>query len=430
MPVNNQPKYALARWLLVIIVLALAACAPAQDASCPKLKIGVSVVTEDTSAKLDQDQGYQAALNEINLQGVGGCKLELTNPAEPKSTVGDVPRDVRGFADAGVVAILSEPSNDAAKRAAKMAGYFSIPVIISADTGDDIGVASEPQWFFRINPSQADYSLAAVKWIQSVKNTPGTSVAIWFEHSEYGESAAVSAADTVMKSSLALGIYQRYSPFLADFKEYTDQLLAVKPNVVWIISSQPSQARKILLSIRSLSNPSAGATAYSPALMVGMGVGFTGRDFLYNPEGDPVLTPETLGIPIPWATDLSWKGSPQCELVSPPVSPLNLNTPLSVRNVQSYLSLKLVAGALERLSKKTDWVMGEVKVSDWKEMVRNPAYLPEFRRALSQEILATKGCQFGGILWAVNFSSTGLNQGFPQMMKMDAGKWVTVAPGN
>ena len=162
--------------------------------------------------------------------------------------------------------------------------------------------------------------------------------------------------------------------------------------------------------------------------VVGHGPAFYSRDFLYNSAGSANALQTNLLMTVPWVIDYSWQGTQLCEqavLQSPRIKSAQ---PVVVRNVQAYVSLKIAVAALEKLSQKTDWLVNEQKVTDWKEMLRNPSNIPEFRRALAQEIKKTQGCQFGDYLWPISFDSAGQNQISPLLVKMSGGKLVAVFP--
>ena len=150
-------------WVSLLLILPFSACAPAVNPACPNnIKIGVTFTMDDLNAKSEQEEGYRLALGEVNQEGIAeGCKVELIYPKNQKSQAADVQKDVQDLVDQGALAILAAQTNDGAQRIAQVSKYFNIPVVIPADTGDEIVDVSENAWYFRINPKNSDYAVAA-----------------------------------------------------------------------------------------------------------------------------------------------------------------------------------------------------------------------------------------------------------------------------
>ena len=408
---------------LIIFSFGILACAKAQVSACPGLKIGVLFTSDDIGGKSELDEGYQQALKEINAKGIaGGCKIELIYPKNQKVVTADIAKDVQDLVDQGALVILSAQTDDASKRIAKVSNYLNIPVVIPVDTGDEILTSGETPWFVRINPKNDEYASAVMNYVASRQLSAPPRFAILFEQTEYGESSAVVAGKAVLANNMAIGLYQRYSPFLTDFSEIAGLLTKTEPsvNVVYLVSTQPKQASLLLKELAKVKT-SAGSTMVFDEVF-GLGSAFTSREFMIDVAGsqNPILS--NLILPVPWSADAKWKGLAQCtQAALPSLGANGIQDPV-VRNIQGYVGLALAANGIDQLAKKSNWKINDKTVSDWKEMLRNPDYLPVFRTNLAQVIRSTSACQVGSQLWPISFTELGQNQRPALLAKLIDGK--------
>ena len=126
-------------------------------------------------------------------------------------------------------------------------------------------------------------------------------MAILFEHTDYGESAAVSVGDAAIENNIQIALYQRYSSDLTDFKELTDAIQLAKPNVIYLISSQTKQAQGILQSIKALISTSA----------------------VIVPTNTPTARPTATSTPVPTITPTK---TPSTGTPKPTTKPTTLST--------------------------------------------------------------------------------------------------------
>jgi ABC-type branched-subunit amino acid transport system substrate-binding protein len=416
--------------VLIILALGLSACGQAAVVPCAGVKVGILLTNAEGAAKTELQAGYNEALKDVNVKGIlNGCKVEAVLPKNTKTTNEDIAKDVQDLVDQGALAIVSAQDNDASKRMAKVSRYLQVPVIVSVDTGDEIIDTGDSSWFVRINPSNSSYPASMYKYILGKQMVVAPRIAIIFEQSEYGESSAVEAGNAALDNNLSIGLYQRFSPFLTDFKEITDLLAKADPaiNVVILISTHPEQASDLLKEVSDVRTTLGANLAFDT--IFGLGSGFTSRDFLYDASGALNLLPGNLVLVAPWWGDSKFTGYSQCTQAVLPTAGLGtIQTPV-VRNVQGYVSMRLAINALEQTAKKASWqITDKVKVTDWKEMLRTAEYLPLFRSDLAQTIRATKTCQMGSPLWPISFNGFGQNQLTPLLIQLKDGKLITIAP--
>ncbi len=416
------------KWhIFLALVIMISACAPIQTLTCPPIKIGVILNGTDTTANNEQSQGYEQAIKEINSGGIGqGCQVELIYSSGSKDPQTDNPQqDVQDLVTQGAVALIAPAANDAAQLVANMAVYFNIPVIVPADAGDEI-TPENNQWVYRITPTLSSYASAIFSMIAAAGSSQSGDVAILFERTDYGESAAVALANAALLNNLNVAVYQGFSPFLQDFNDLKTSLSAKNPAIVIMVSTQASQALAIYQMIKGIQTSQ--GTQSSIHYVIGNGSGFTSNGFLYNSSGSLKKELNGLILTLPWDGNGSQMANRNCSQVQPPDSPLGSGNPLSLQAVQSEASLNLVASAIQKVAQLKSWTVGKTTITDWQALLRSDNYLPTYRKSLAEVLPSIQGCQFGSILWPIEFNAAGQNQISPLLIKIEGGNFVTLYP--
>ncbi len=401
----------------LILILLLSACKAASTTSgipCPPLLVGVVVAESGVSGAQEQRDGYELALSEINQAGgVQNCPVKLVyesegSPANPD----DAQVAMLNLSDRGVLAVLGSTSNSAAKRVAAISSYFKIPVLISTETGDDI-LEVGSSWVFRIPPTNKS---AAGMAFDMVKATIGSQVnlAIIYEHTEYGESAAVAAGQAALDRSMRLVDYQGYFPEAIDFATILEQVKATTPDVIYLINSDPTQAAELVAAFQS---------QYLPVtMMIGSGSGFTGPAFLYDKDGR-LSAPEDFFITSAWSADLPYHSTSRFgyDLATYRQSQGNNSAiPAVVGNVEAYTALHVVVDGITEL-------LGSSKDA-WLEKLSNRDNLSAFRDALAATLRGFKASAHPTLLGPLEFDATGQNKNDSILLQVSGGKLVTVFP--
>ncbi len=408
------------RWRICLaMVLLLSACKPAPASStvpCPPLLVGVVVAENGVSGAQEQRDGYELALSEINKAGgVQNCPVRLVyesegNPANPD----DAQVAMLNLSDQGVLAVLGSTSNNAAKRVAAISSYFKIPVLISTETGDDI-LEVGSSWVFRIPPTNQS---AAGMALDMVKATIGSQVnlAVIYEHTEYGESAAVAAGQAALDRGLRLVDYQGYFPEAIDFATILEQVKASTPDVIYLINSDPTQASQLVDYFQG---------QYLPVtMMIGSGSGFTSPDFLYDKDGR-LSAPDNFFITSAWSADLPYHSTSRFGYdlsTYRQANGSNSAIPAVVGNVEAYTALHVAVDGIAEL-------LGNSKDA-WLEKLSNNENLSAFRDALAATLRGFKASAHPTLLGPLEFDATGQNKVDSILLQVSGGKLVTVYPPN
>ena len=414
-------------WLFILIwTVFLGACTPAAAPGCPTIRIGVIFNTNDPTTKMQQEAGLNAAVKEINQTGIGaGCQVEWITPKTSQAGGSDNPqRNVQDLAAQGAVAIIAPPSDSDARRVSAMSRFFSIPVVFPTDGGDEKIESGGNQWNFRINPTGRDYASAAFDWVRANQTSFVSNAAIFFEHTEYGENAAVAAGDAALKNNISIATYQRFSPYLEDFKDIQEALVNKHPNIIYLISTQPKQAAAIVQAIKATKDANGNSVTANSFLVSGSA--FSSPDFLYDSAGKLKPGLDNLILALPWAGNSSRQDAGICQNTSPIKTELGDAAPLALNTVQSYVSLRMIADSVQQLTSGQDWMVNEKKITNWMEMFTTPDAQVIFRQSLAGKIKLISRCQFDAYLWPIEFNADGQNQLTPIMVKISGGNLVPV----
>ena len=416
-------------WQIVVLIgLLLGACTPPAAPTCPTIRIGVIFNSNDPTTTAQQKSGYDAAVQEINQTGIGqGCQVEWIEPqASPAAGSDDPQRDVQDLALRGAVAIIAPPADGGAKRVASMSRFFSIPVVIPADSGDEIIESGKNNWNFRINPAGQEYASTAFDMVRTSQTNFIANAAIFFEGSEYGESAGVAAGQAALRNNISIAVYQRFSPFMEDFKDIQDAINTKHPNVIYLISTQTKQAKAIIQAINETKDAD-GNKPYINFFIVN-GSAFTNPDFLYDSSGKLNADLDNLILTLPWAGNSSRQNTQSCQQVNVPKTNLGDANPLALNTVQAYVSLRVVTQAVQKLTTNQTWTVNEKAINNWMEMFLSPENLAVYRQSLAAKIRTLSACQFGDYLWPISFTADGQNVLTPILVQASGGNLAPIFP--
>jgi branched-chain amino acid transport system substrate-binding protein len=410
----------------LIAVLLLNACSPAiklpfsipliQKPTCQPIPIGIVIGAEDVAEAQDQQEGYELAAKEINQAGgIQGCTVRLVyNRSEGEGTSPDaVQSAMLELADGGEVAVLGATNSAATKRIGAIAQYIKIPVVITPDTPDDL-MSNASSWIFRINPANKTYAAAAFDMVKD-KIGPTAHVAILYDLTEFGESAATTAGEAVLSRNLSLVSYLGYDTASVDFTALLTEIRNSNPDVLYIISSDAQQAQSILTGITSMS--------IKIPLVIGNGSGFTSHEFLYDQAGKLNSTIGGLALALPWAPGLKERTNPDFNQTLSSfrkAEKSKTSYPAVTATVQAYTALHLLADAISETAKASP--------RDWKAILSNADQLAAYRSELAQTLRGFKAAQHNTMLGPIEFDADGQNKGESVVVQVISGNLTLVYP--
>ena len=257
---------------------------------------------------------------------------------------------VEGQADpkvAPVLAIMGGTTNEATTRAAALANFFNLPMIVPSASGDNL-LPTTNLWAFQLSASDsayADYIIGSVLTKQVLGSgledgfSPEVRVAVFYEQNTYGESAAVATATAALEQEFEIVVYEKfdtYDPDESGLRILVNEVINQDAQMVFLISSNPVVSQKIIDTFTSLLDP------LSMPILVGMAGGFTSQEFLESGQAESVYVLR--------------------QQMSNGSCPKEIN---SLYSAQSYAAVKLLEYAVEE-SAKLDLDLSKLSVDSVK----------------------------------------------------------------
>lgn len=405
-------------WLCLALLLALlAGCARKRTpVTCSEIPVGIIIAGDELDEAQEQREGYEMALQEINQAGgVQSCPLRLIyNTSDGReASPENVQAGLLDLSDQGVIAILGATTNDGSKHLAAIAGYTRTPVLIVPDTADDLEDNSSA-WVFRINPANEAYA-ADIFDLAYTRLNGNAGVAVLYEHTEYGEAAAVVAGKAALDQGLNILLYQGYASSTKDYAASLQAAVDAHANVVYIINSVPEQAQAILTTIQE--------KKLSFEMVVGSGAGFTARSSLYTNSGELNQALGQVIIPMAWSRELPWKGSAGFEAALKThlqADGKQSAIPAGVRSAQAYSGLWILANAMQMTPQRS--------IEEWNQILTNSDLASAYRGELAEALRSFHAGQYESLLGPVEFDSAGRNKVDGVLVQAKDGKLVTIYP--
>lgn len=322
-------------WVLTITALLCCLCTvgckkAANINGADAIRVGIITSITGPEARFGQAQkyGYEMALNEINTSGLLGKNLELvyqddTSKAEVASLT------VEKLADRDdIVALIGAYSSSATFPAASVADRYQIPMLCPSATTDEI-TRQGYKWVFRICAAANDYGRTLIKFLNEVAYAHR--LAIVYENTQFGSSVARAALDQASKAAIDIVAYEAYDQGGTDFTPLLTRVKSAGPDAVLFVSYL-ADATLLMRQSKEID--------LNPKVFTAGGAGFSLPDFL---KGAGDTAEYTISV-TQWTPDAKWTGSREW---ADKFRTLFDYEP-SYHSVQAYMSLKVLADAIER----------------------------------------------------------------------------------
>jgi ABC-type branched-subunit amino acid transport system substrate-binding protein len=370
--------------------------------NCPDYKVGIVLATNSAEG-VEQRSGYDYAISSSRIRG---CQVTVIYQDEGGPTDRETAQTgALDLFDQGVVAIIGGTSDQASMRVAGVVPYLKLPLIVPLEVNDTLAQETN-SWVFRISPTQSamydrTFEMLATQLGKQSK------VAILFEKTDYGESAAVIAGQAALARGLQIVAYLGYPTTALDKTSLQRDLIDGAPNALLIISSNTAQAQDLFAYFKPM-----------PGLvyLLGSGYGFTGEQFIYTLTG--ALNPGLDGLILStvWNLDLPWAGIPEFErdfFQFQQARGDNDNDPPTIRHVQAFTALRLLIDVMGSLpadsSPQTDLV--------------------GYRQALADGLSNLSGDhQMISIMGGITFDPSGQSSISPLLVQITGSGLVTIYP--
>jgi branched-subunit amino acid ABC-type transport system permease component/ABC-type branched-subunit amino acid transport system substrate-binding protein len=325
-----NPKRLLA--ISIIILCALAGCRSEGQNEPRDTVIPVGIVTSLTGAEARfgqaQKYGYAMALDEINSTGVLGKKLELIyqdDTSRPEVSTLAVEK-LAERPDIG--AIIGAYSSSATFPAAAVANRYQVPMLCPSATTDEI-TRQGYDWVFRVCASASAYGRALVDFL--TKAAGATRLAVVYENTQFGSSVARAALEQAPRAGVEVVTFEAYDAGATDFTPLLTRVKSASPDAVLYVSYL-ADATLLMRQSKEID--------LNPKVFTAGGAGFSLPDFL---KGAGDTAEYTISV-TQWTPDAKWTGSREwAEKFR-----ARFNYEPSYHSVQAYISLKILADAIER----------------------------------------------------------------------------------
>ena len=285
--------------LLLVVMLAVAACNSTEKGAAETLKIGVITSLTGPAAAFGQahKNGYAVALDELNAKGgVKGQPIELVyydDQSKPDQAV----QGVNKLVDRDhVPLILGAYSSENTRAIVPAVTQKQVPLLMPTATADNVLETGSP-WVFRICAGSGAYAAATVEFLKA-RNAPSR-MAIVYENTNFGQSNA-QAMDAAAKAAgfdvVAREAYQASSP---DYKSLLQRVKAADPAIIYFAS--------YLLDAGTLMRQAA-QVGLNPQYYTSAGTGFAAAEFPTTDKGAGEYAAYTFSV-SQWLPTAQWTGS-------------------------------------------------------------------------------------------------------------------------
>ncbi|HVG18932.1 MAG TPA: ABC transporter substrate-binding protein [Blastocatellia bacterium] len=316
----------------IIILCVLAGCRGDRQKAALDADIPVGIVTSVTGAEARfgqaQKYGYQMALDEINSAGVLGKKLELIyqdDTSRPEVSTLAVEK-LAERSDVG--AIIGAYSSSSTFPAAAVANRYQVPMLCPSATTDEI-TRQGYDWVFRVCASASAYGRALVDFL--TKAVGATRLAVVYENTQFGSSVARAALEQAPGAGIEVVTFEAYDAGATDFTPLLTRVKSKSPDAILFVSYL-ADATLLMRQSKEID--------LNPKVFMAGGAGFSLPDFL---KGAGDTAEYTISV-TQWTPDAKWTGSREwAEKFR-----ARFNYEPSYHSVQAYISLKILADAIER----------------------------------------------------------------------------------
>jgi branched-subunit amino acid ABC-type transport system permease component/ABC-type branched-subunit amino acid transport system substrate-binding protein len=323
--------------LLALSIAVLCALAPSCQrrdeslAASPVVRVGIVTSLTGAEAKFGQAQryGYEMALREINSQGgVLGRNIELVYQDDTSKDEAAMTAVDKLTEDPEVRAIIGAYKSSATFPASAVANRYRVPMLVPSAITDEI-TRQGYEWIFRVCASASGYGRAMVEFL--TKAAAVGRLAVVYENTQFGSSVAQAALEQAPRAGIEIVAFEAYDPGATDFTPLLTRVKSSSPEAVLFVS---------YLADATLLMRQAKEVDLNPKAFTAGGAGFSLPDFL---KGAGETAEYTISV-TQWTPDSKWPGSR--EWAERFKSQFSYEP--SYHSVQTYVSLKILADAIER----------------------------------------------------------------------------------
>ena len=255
------------------------------------VKLGVILPRTGPEAPIGEEManGIRLAQEDLKKKGVAIEVVWEDDTGKPQIAMSAFEKLVRDPQVAGVVGSYTSASTSAV---ARLTTKYSVPLMIPISSKDEITM-QELRWVFRINSPASFY--ASTLFDMLLAQGQVKTVALIYENTDFGNSAARSAIAYATKKGMTVVADEPYAKGAPDYRSTLSKLKAKNPDVVYMVS-YIADAVLLMRQAREI--------GLQPRAYLGAGGGFNLAQFAHEKEiSENVITSTQ------WAEDVKWPGA-------------------------------------------------------------------------------------------------------------------------
>lgn len=302
---------------LLFLTLFLSSCVRANNTFNRSFPVGsLWKVPVDEDGEANWEYASSVASEQRTGYALAGQNLEnyllQDVVAGESSQEGDIQVAIRAMVEDEkdpVVAVMGATTNEATMRAASLVNFFNVPMLVPSASGDNL-LPSNNIWAFRLSApgsAYANYMFGSVLTkinltaIENKDALPPLKIAILYEQTSFGESAAVATARAAMRQEIEIGVYASFSLEAIDTEEMvrvTKDMMDNNVHLAYLITSDPVIARTLIQIFHSR------FFGDTMPVLVGQAGGFASAEFLESDDAEGVYVVRQAFVPEQCPTDI------------------------------------------------------------------------------------------------------------------------------
>lgn len=273
--------------LSLAVFLGVAAC---KQSSGP-VRIGIINSVTGPEAPIGEllTNGYLLAQEDLKKQGVEFAFITEDDTGKPQVAMSALEKLATRD---NVAAVVGPYPSSSANAIAKLAERYKVALMVPAASKEEI-TRQNYQWVFRLNAPSNVYSQVVIDAVMKL-GQPKT-LALVYENTDFGTSAAATARTYAPKKGLTIVADESYSKGSPDYRSMLSQVKAKNPDLIFMVS-YVADAILLMRQAREL--------GLSPQAFLGGGAGFTTTQFANEKEISGGVLASTQ-----WTEDSGWPGA-------------------------------------------------------------------------------------------------------------------------
>jgi len=271
--------------LMVIFCLALPAWAAGP------VKVGVILPRTGPEAPIGEEManGIRMAMDDLKQKGIQVETVWEDDTGKPQIAMSAFEKLAQDPKVAGVLGSYTSASTSAV---ARLAGKYKLPLMVPISSKDEITMQGFP-WVYRINSPASFYASTLFNMILAQGQVK--TLALIYENTDFGNSAARSATAYAMKHGITVLADEPYAKGAPDYRSTLSKFKAKNPDLIYMVS-YIADAVLLMRQAREV--------GLQPRAFLGAGGGFNLAQFAHEKEiSEHVITSTQ------WAEDVKWPGA-------------------------------------------------------------------------------------------------------------------------